>query len=123
MQNEDKEVSLQVLLFVPKRELILGFLNIVLELLHGVLEGCAGIIDLVDDKNVLANQVGHRGVHVEPLQASDLGAGDLLDAVCAQLLVEGQTDGLDRDVRLTRSLEEGSVRQVGISIVQMKGHV
>lgn len=109
VQNEDEEVGLLAL----TAELLLGNLDILLELAHGVLEGCAGVIDLVHDQNVLADQVGHlEGAHVEPLGAGDLGAGNLLGIAATEILVEGETDGLDGDVGVAGALEEGSTRSV-----------
>lgn len=105
VQNKDGEVGLGL---VSAHPLPRG-LNILLELLDGVLQGGAGIVNLVDDEDVLADEVLHgaEGGHVEPLGAGDLGAG-LLDLVVAERLVEGQTDGLDGDVGGAGLLEEGS---------------
>ena len=74
-------------------------LNVLLELLDGVLERCPGVVDLINNEDLLANQVLHlaKSAEVKPLGASNLGAG-LLDLVVAERLVEGQTNGLDRDV-------------------------
>jgi hypothetical protein len=43
------------------------------------------------------------------LGAGDLGAGDLLGIATAEILVEGETDGLDGNVGVAGALEEGSV--------------
>lgn len=61
-----------------------GGLDVLLELLDGVLQRGSGVIDLIDDQNALADKVLHltQGGHVEPLGAGDLGAG-LLDLVVA----------------------------------------
>jgi hypothetical protein len=108
VKNIDKEVSLLAL----TAELLLRLLNILLELAHGILESCPGVIDLIDDQDVLANQVGHlERAQVQPLSASDLGAGSFLGITTAEILVEGQTDGLDGDVGFTGALEEGTICQ------------
>lgn len=106
VENIDEEVSLLAL----TAELLLSLLHILLQLAHGILEGCPGVIDLIDDQDVLANQVGHfEGAQVEPLSAGHLGTGDLLGITTAEILIEGQTDGLDGDVGVTGALEEGSI--------------
>lgn len=106
MENVDEEVSLLAL----TAKLLLSLLHILLQLAHGILESCPGVIDLIDDQDVLANQVGHlEGAQVEPLSAGHLGAGDLLGITTAEILVEGETDGLDGDVGVTGALEEGSI--------------
>jgi hypothetical protein len=108
VENIDEKVSLLAL----TTELLLRLLNILLELAHGILKSCPGVIDLIDDQDVLANQVGHlERAQVQPLSAGDLGAGDLLGITAAVILVEGQTDSLDGDVGVTGTLEEGSIRQ------------
>ncbi len=108
MENIDKEVCLLPL----TAELLLCLLDILLQLAHGIFEGRPGIIDLIDDEDVLANQVGHlEGAQVEPLGTGHLGAGDLLGITAAEILVEGQTDGLDGDVGVTGTLEERSIRE------------
>lgn len=107
MQNKDEEVGLLAL----AAELLLGNLDILLELAHGILEGSTGVIDLIDNQNILANQVGHlEGAHVEPLCAGDLGTGDLLGITTAKILVERETDGLDGNVGVAGALEERSKR-------------
>jgi hypothetical protein len=106
VQDVNEEVGLLAL----TAKLLLSQLHILLQLAHGVLQGSAGVVNLVDNENVLADQVGHlERAQVEPLCAGDLGAGDLLGIVTAEVLVEGQTDGLDGDVGVTGALEEGSI--------------
>jgi hypothetical protein len=103
VENVDEEVSLLAL----TAKLLLRLLDILLQLAHGILESCPGVIDLIDDQDVLANQVGHlEGAQVEPLSAGDLGTWDLLGITAAEILIEGQTDGLDGDVGVTGALEE-----------------
>jgi hypothetical protein len=107
VQDVNEEVGLLAL----TAKLLLSDLDILLQLAHGVFKGGAGVVNLVDDEDVLADQVGHlEGAQVEPLCAGDLGTGDLLGIVAAEILVEGETDGLDGDVGVTGALEEGSVR-------------
>jgi hypothetical protein len=74
VQDEDGKLGLEV-----AAHLGAGLLNVLLQLLDGVLERGARVVDLVDDQHALADQVGHlaqRG-QVEPLGARDLGAGRL----------------------------------------------
>lgn len=105
MQNEDKEVSLLAL----TTKLLLSNLNILLKLTHSVLQSCTGIIDLIDNENVLANQVGHlERAHIQPLCAGDLGTGDLLGITTTQVFIEGETNSLNGDVGVTGALEEGA---------------
>jgi hypothetical protein len=78
-----------------------GRLDVLFQLADGVLEGCARVVDLVDNEDVLANQVGHfQRRQVEPLGARDLCAGllDLCVVARAQLLVQREANGLDGDV-------------------------
>lgn len=109
MQHEDEEVGLLAL----TTKLLLCLLDILLQLAHSILQGCPGVINLIHNQDVLANQVGHlEGAQVEPLCAGDLGARNLFRVTKAQILVEGQTDGLDWDVGLARALNEGpSIRR------------
>jgi hypothetical protein len=105
VQNEDEEVGLLAL----ATELLLGKLDILLQLAHGVLQSCTGVIDLINDKNVLADQVGHlEGAHVKPLCAGDLGAGNLFGIATTKILVEGETDGLNGNVGVAGALKEGT---------------
>lgn len=108
MENIDEEVSLLAL----TAELLLRLLDILLQLAHSIFEGRPSVIDFIDDQDVLANQVGHlEGAQIQPLGTSHLGAGDLLGITAAEILVEGQTDGLDGDVWVTGALEERSIRE------------
>ena len=106
VQHEDGEVGLLAL----ATKLLLSNQNILLELAHSVLESGPGVVNLINNEDVLANQVGHlQGAQVQPLCAGHLGARDFLGIATAKILVEGQTNSLDRDVGITRTLEEGSV--------------
>ena len=102
---EDKDGELGLLTLATER--LTGSLDILLELLDGVLEGGAGVIDLIDDKDTLADKVLHgtKGSKVEPLGAGNLSTGGLNDIV-AERLVERKADGLDGDVGRTGALEE-----------------
>lgn len=108
MQHKDAELGLGVLAL--EAELLPGGLDVLLELLDGVLEGGAGVVDLVDDEDLLADEVLHLA---EAGQVQPLGAGDLLSRLlddrvaAAQGLVQRQTDGLDGDVGAAGFLEEG----------------
>ena len=105
MENENGKLGLEV---AP--DLGAGLLDVLLQLLDGVLEGGARVVDLVDDQDALADQVRHlaQGGQVEPLGARDLGADGLdldVDGL-GQALVQGQADGLDGDVGAAGLLEE-----------------
>lgn len=107
VQNKDEEVSLLAL----TTKLLLSQLDILLKLAHSIFQCGTGIIDLVDNEDVLADQVGHlEGAQIKPLGASDLGAGDLFGITTAEVLVEGQANGLNGDVGVTGSLEERTKR-------------
>lgn len=112
VQDEDEEVCL----LGGAAQVLRGRLDVLLELAHGVLERGPGVVDLVDNEHVLSDQVGHlqRG-EVEPLGAGDLCAWDLFGGVCAERLVERETDGLDRDVGVAGLLKEraGGVVRLG----------
>lgn len=107
MQHKDAELGLGVLAL--EAQLLPGGLDVLLQLLDGVLEGGSGVVDLVDDEDLLAYEVLHlaEAGQVEPLGTGDLLAGFLHDAV-AEGLVERQADGLDGDVGAAGLLEEGA---------------
>lgn len=102
MEDEDGELGL-----LAFAEGLTGSLNILLELLDGVLEGGAGVINLIDDEDALADKVLHgtKGSKVEPLGAGNLGTG-LLNDIVTERLVERETDGLDGDVGRAGALKE-----------------
>lgn len=106
VQNKDAELGLGLV----SPQALAGELDVLLELLDGVLEGSAGIVDLIDDEDALADQVLHlaQGAEIKPLSAGNLSTQSLHLAVVAQGLVERQTDGLDGDVGRAGLLEEGS---------------
>lgn len=108
MEHKDAELCLGVLAL--EAELLPGGLDVLLQLLDSVLEGGAGVVDLVDDEDLLAYEVLHlaEAGQVEPLGAGDLLAGLLDDAVAAEGLVQRQADGLDGDVGAPGLLEEGA---------------
>lgn len=103
---EDKDGKLRLGLVAT--HLLAGNLDVLLELADGILEGGTGVVDLIDNEDALADEVLHvaEGGQVEPLGAGDLGAGGLDVRVLAELLIEGQTDGLDGDVGRAGLLEE-----------------
>ena len=106
MQDEDAELGLGGV----GTNALARSLDILLELLDGVLESGTGVIDLVDDQDALADKVVHlaEGAEVEPLGAGDLGANLLNLGIATELLVEGETNSLDGDVGRAGLLEEGS---------------
>ncbi len=105
---EDKDAELGLGLLSAKTLSSSG--DILLQLLDGVLEGGTGIINLIDNEDTLANQVGHlaQGSQIEPLGTGDPGTGGLNLKIIgvAELLVQRQTDSLDGDVGGSRLLEE-----------------
>lgn len=107
VQHKDAELRLGVLAL--EAQLLPGGLDVLLQLLDGVLEGGSGVVDLVDDEDLLAYEVLHlaEAGQVEPLGAGDLLARLLHDAI-AEGLVERQANSLDRDVGAAGLLEEGS---------------
>lgn len=134
VKHKDAELCLCVLAL--EAELLPGGLDVLLELLDGVLEGGAGVVDLVDDEDLLAYEVLHlaEAGEVEPLGAGDLLPRLLDDAVAPQGLVEREADGLDGDVGAPGLLEEraqdagGHVapaadgdHQVGLEVVEDVG--
>lgn len=90
-------------------------LDVLFQLADGVLERRARVVDLVDNEDVFANQVGHlqRG-EVQPLCARHFCAWgfDVRVGRVAELLVEGEADGLDGDVGVAGALEERAGGQV-----------
>jgi len=87
-------------------------LDILLQFLDGILEGSAGVVNLVNNEHVLSDQVLHlQTAEVKPLSAGDLGAR-LFDFVGSERFVEGETDRLNRDVWRASLLQEGSGRLV-----------
>ena len=114
MQNKDAKLGLGGV--VAARALARS-LDILLQLLDGVLERGARVVDLVDNEDVFANQVCHfqRG-QVQPLCAGydgpggfDVGVRGIRGGGGGELFVEGEADGLDGDVGRAFALEEGSV--------------
>lgn len=106
---EDKDAELSLGSGSTVTHALTSNLNVLLELLDGVLEGCSGVVDLINDKDSLSDEVLHlaESGQVEPLCSGDLGAGGL-DFVVAERFVEGETDGLDGDVGSATLLEERS---------------
>ena len=107
MQHKDAELRLGVLAL--EAQLLPGGLDVLLQLLDGVLEGGAGVVDLVDNEDLLADEVLHLA---EAGQVQPLGAGDLLsrllDDAVAECLVEREANGLNGDVGAPGLLEEGA---------------
>lgn len=103
VENKDAELSLGSIGAEP----LASLLDILLQLLDGILEGRPGIVDLVHDQDTLADEVLHlaQGGEIEPLSTGDLGA-DLLDLAVAEGLVQREADGLDGDVGRSGLLEE-----------------
>lgn len=69
-------------------ELCAGCLNVLLQFPDSVLERCPSIVYLVHNQDVFADKCGHlQAAKVEPLRASDFGAGRLNWIITAELLV------------------------------------
>lgn len=114
VEDKDTDLGLGDLLALGTELLGLD-LEILGQLPHGVGQCAAGIIDLIDNQDVAADEGGLGGVKVEPLGLDDLGLqgeglivlmGGLPDL---EILVERQTDGLDGDVLVVLLLQEGSL--------------
>lgn len=103
MENKDAKLGLGGI----RADLLAGLLDILLQLLDGVLERRPGVVDLVHDQDALADEVSHlaQGREIEPLGAGDLCA-NLLDLAVAERLVQREADGLDGDVGRSGLLEE-----------------
>jgi len=106
MENKNAELGLLA------AKLLARELNILLELLDGVLECGTGVVNLVNDQNTLANEASHlaKGAEVEPLCARNFGPWlfDVGVVGCGQLLVERQAYGLDGNIGVSGALEERS---------------
>ena len=90
-------------------------LDIFLQLPHRVLQSRSGIVHFVYDEDVFAHQIRHfeRG-QIKPLRAGHLGAWrfDRLRGVArGEGFVEGEANGLDRDVGCGGPFEEGAGRR------------
>lgn len=116
VKDKDTDLGLGDLLALSAE--LLGLeLEILGQLTDGVGEGAAGVVDLVDNEDVAADEGGFGRVKVEPLGLDDLGLGcdgGLVVLVAGlpdlEVLVEGETDGLDGDVLVVLLLEEGSLQ-------------
>lgn len=107
VQDEDKEVSLLTL----TTKLLLCQLDILLQFTDSVFQSGTGVVDLINNQNVLADQIGHlEGAQIQPLSTGNLGTGDFLGITTTEILVQGETDSLDGDVGVTGALEERTMR-------------
>lgn len=113
---EDKDTDLGLGNLLTLGTELLGLdLEILSQLPHGVGQCAAGIIDLIDNQDVAADEGGLGGVKVEPLGLDDLGLqGDGLIVLMGglpdlEILVERQADGLDGDVLVVLLLQESSL--------------
>lgn len=103
MKHKHKKVGLLAL----ASQLFLSILHIFLELPHGVFQRRPGVIYLINNKDILANQVVHlQGAQIQPLCAGDLGAGDFFRVSAAQVFVQRETDGLDGNVGLAGAFQK-----------------
>lgn len=118
VQDKDADLGLGDLLALGTE--LLGLeLEILGELADSVSESAAGVVDLIDNEDVAADEGGLGRVKVEPLGLDDLGFGGdggLVVLVVSlpdfEVLVEGEADGLDGDVLVVLLLEEGSLHKM-----------
>lgn len=106
MQDKDAKLGLGTI----STHLLTGGFDVFLQFADGVFEGGAGVVDLVDDEDAFADEVFHgaEGAEIEPLGARHLGANLLHFFAAAEGLVEGEADGLDRNVGGPRLFEKGA---------------
>lgn len=94
-----KYKDIEICLFGPTKFFGLN-LNIFTQFLYSVLQCSPGVVNLIDNENVLADQISvfQRG-KIEPLGSGDFCARFLLRAIFRdKFLVQGQPDGLDRNI-------------------------
>lgn len=88
--------------------------NILLQLLHRILQRCPRVVHFIHDQYILANKTRHlQRRQVEPLSTCDFCSWrfNRLGWVAArgEGFVKGQSDGLDGDIRRGGAFEEGAV--------------
>lgn len=85
MQN--KHIKLSRLALPTER--LLGRLNILHQLTNRILQRRPRIINLIDNQDILADQVGHlQRTQIQPLRARDFGSRDFLCVAAAEVFVE-----------------------------------
>jgi hypothetical protein len=108
VKHKDKEVRLLSL----ASKLLLCLLDVLLELANRILQSSPGVVDLIYNKDVLANEICHlQRTEVQPLCPSHLGSRNLFGVATAKILIERKTDGLDRNVRFASTLEERPIKK------------
>ena len=86
MQNKDENIRLLIL---PAQSLLRG-LDILLQLLDGILERGPRIIHLIHNQDIPSNQTrALQRTQVQPLGALDLGSRRFFRSLKAQIFVEG----------------------------------
>lgn len=104
---ENKDAKSRLLLSSP--ELLPRCLHVFFQLLDSVLQGGPCVIDLIDDQDVFADQIGHfEGGKVKPLSPSDFGTRLLHRPIFTKILVEGEPNSLYRDIRRSWAFDEGT---------------
>lgn len=102
---QHKNIKLGRLALTPKR--LLRSLDILHQLAHSIFQRSPRIIDLIDNQDILANQIGHfQRTQIQPLRAGDFGPRDFLGIAAAEVFIERQADGLDGDVGFAGAFEE-----------------
>lgn len=105
VQNENRKRRL----FTLTAQVLLRNFHVLFQFPDSIFKSRTGVVHLVHDENVLADQVGHlQRAQIQPLRPRNLGSGDLLGVIEAEILVERQTNRLNRNVGLTRALQEGA---------------
>ena len=109
VEDEDAECGLHLWVLLEVDALSGGLISgVLLELAEGVVEGGSGVVDLVDDENVLADQVELALLVVDPLGALD-GDTELLGLTITSsvdVLVQGEDNSEDAHSGHTLLLEE-----------------
>lgn len=116
VKHKHKEVG-----FLPlPTQLLLGVVHILLQLAHCIFQRRPGVIDLVDNQDVLANQVVHlQRAQVQPLRARDLGPRHFFGVAAAQVFVQRETNRLDGDVGLPRTFQERSIGDISVIFLSL----
>ena len=102
---ENKNAKSRLLLSSP--ELLPRYFHVFLQLPDCILQGCSCIIDLIDDKYVFTDQVGHfEGGKVKPLSPSDFSTRLLHRPIFTKVLVEREPNSLYRDICRSWAFDE-----------------
>lgn len=96
----------------PTSHVLPRSLDILFQLPDRILQRGSGVIHLVHDEDVFTHQIRHfKRRKIQPLRAGYLGAWrfDRLGSIARREgFVQGETDGLDRDIGRVGAFEKGS---------------